>query len=96
MRSSDQLNKYLPLLKFSNDDYSQKVFVSYGTFVHDHNNKAIFKIFQKQQLINYHKNHQNRTYTENDMCEIRANVFDNGDNKIKAKIFCIYISYKSK
>ncbi len=88
LRSSNELNKYSSILKLSKDNNSQKVFVSYGTFVVDHNGKSIFKVFLKQQLINYHRNVKNKSYYDNDMCEIRANVFDNGDDKIKAKIFC--------
>jgi len=87
LRSSVEFNKYSAILKFTKEDKCQKVFVSYGTFVIDHNGKSIFKVFLKQQLINYNKNTKNRMYVENDMCEIRANVFDNGDDKIKAKIY---------
>lgn len=88
MRSTSELNRYSAILKFSKDNNSQKVFVSYGTFVLDHNNRSIFKIFLKQQLINFNRNPKNKTYYDNDMCILRANVFDNGDDKIKAKIFC--------
>src|SRR4051812_28596107 len=87
LRSTSVLDKYSAVLKFSKENNSQKVFVSFGTFVHDHENKPIFKIFQKQQLINYSKD-KNKSFLDRDTCQIRANVLDNGDDKIKAKIFC--------
>ena len=65
MRSISELNKYSAILKFSKEDKSQKVFVSFGTFVLDHNGKSIFKIFLKQQLINYHKNIKNKNANDN-------------------------------
>jgi len=86
LRSSSTLNKYSSILKFSKENNSQKVFVSLGTFVHDHLGKPIFKVFQKQQLINYNKD-KNKAFVDRDVCQIRANVFDNGDEKIKARIF---------
>jgi hypothetical protein len=48
-------------------DGSQKVFVLFGIFVIDQNGKVIFNIFLKQQLINYHKNLKNKTYTDIDI-----------------------------
>ena len=76
-------------MKFSKENNSQKVFVSYGTFVHDHDENPIFKVFLKQQLINYSRD-KNKPFIDRDVCQIRANIHDNGDDKIKSNIYCIY------
>ena len=52
-RSSDVLNKFSAVVKISKEDRCQKVFASFGTFVNDAKGNMYFKIFLKQQLINF-------------------------------------------
>ena len=52
-RSSDELNKFSAIIKISKEDRCQKVFASLGTFVYDGKGNMYFKIFLKQQLIDY-------------------------------------------
>jgi hypothetical protein len=53
LRSSDVLNKFSVVVKLSKEDRCQKVFASFGTFVFDAKGNMYFKIFLKQQLINF-------------------------------------------
>jgi len=85
-RSSDVLNKFSAVIKLSKEDRSQKVFVSFGTFVFDAKDNMYFKSFLKQQLINYSKT-KNKYYYDNDICEIKGNVLDCGDDRIRAKFY---------
>jgi len=85
-RTSDVLNKFSAVIKISKEDRSQKVFVSYGTFVSDSKENTYFKIFLKQQLINYSKI-KNKYYYDNDICEVKGNILDCGDDKIRAKLY---------
>lgn len=53
MRSNDALDKFSVVIKLSKEDRCQKVFASFGTFVSDSKGTMYFKIFLKQQLINF-------------------------------------------
>lgn len=55
-RSNEALNEYSAIVKITKEDKSQKMFISMGTFVKDCNNNEVFKIFQKQQLIDSSSN----------------------------------------
>lgn len=52
-RSLDELNKFSAIIKISKEDRSQKVFASFGTFIFDAKETMYFKIFLKQQLIDF-------------------------------------------
>ena len=52
-RSSDVFNKFSAVIKISKEDRCQKVFASFGTFVNDSKGNMFFKVFLKQQLINF-------------------------------------------
>jgi hypothetical protein len=52
-RSNDYFDEFTSVLKFSKEDKSQRIFISMGTFVRDCHENLIFKIFSKQQLIDY-------------------------------------------
>jgi hypothetical protein len=85
-RSSDVLNKFSAVIKISKEDRCQKVFASFGTFVFDAKDNMYFKVFLKQQLINYSKT-KNKYYYDNDICELKGNILDCGDDRIRAKFF---------
>lgn len=96
-RTSEAFNEYTSVVRISKEDKSQKVFVSFGTFVKDQNNDLIFKVFLKQQLIDFSSKYfqflkcfleiKNRSYYENDTCEVRAYILDMGEDKIITKLF---------
>jgi len=96
LRSDADFNEYSAIIKISKEDKSQNMHVSMGTFVHDINCNLIFKIFSKQQLIDYSsiwiifKNLleiRNKSYKENDICELKAYVYENAEEKITAKFY---------
>jgi len=53
LRNDNFLNCNSAILKLSKGLKSQKVFLEIGTFVVDSKGELLFKIFLKQQLINY-------------------------------------------
>ena len=55
-RSDLEFDEYSSIIRISKEDKSQNVHVSLGTFVMDKYNNLIFKIFSKQQLIDYSSN----------------------------------------
>jgi hypothetical protein len=52
-RTEESFNTYSAVAKISKDDRSQKLFINLGTFVSDKNDNLIFKVFSRQQLIDY-------------------------------------------
>jgi len=76
------------VLKFYKDYKSQKVFVTFGRYIYNTiNNLHFYKVFLKQQLINYNKKKQALKFMDNDIVELRGNILDFGDNDILAKIY---------
>ena len=54
LRSDDKLDCNSAIIKISKDQpKSQKVFLELGTFVTDSNGELVFKIFLKQQMIDF-------------------------------------------
>jgi hypothetical protein len=87
LRSNDCLDKRTAVLKITKEDRSQKIFASFGTFVLDKNSDLVFKIFIKQQIINFTSD-SSQIYRENDISRIKGVVIDNGKEKIIVKIYC--------
>jgi hypothetical protein len=52
-RSKDKLGKNSAIIKLSKELNSQKVFASFGTYVHDDKGELFFKVFLKQQLLDF-------------------------------------------
>jgi hypothetical protein len=52
-RSNEEFDEFSSIIKISKEDKSQNIHVSLGTFVKDKYQNLIFKIFSKQQLIDY-------------------------------------------
>jgi hypothetical protein len=55
-RTAEKLTKFTSVLKLSKEARSQKVFASLGTFVMNQKGVLVFKVFIKQQLINFSSN----------------------------------------
>ncbi len=88
LRSNHCLNKHTAVLKITKEDRSQKIFASFGTFVLDKNSDLIFKVFIKQQIINFTSD-SSQIYKENDLSRVKGVVIDNGQDKIVVKIYRI-------
>jgi len=57
LRTDDKLDENSAIIKISKEDKSQKMFVSFGTMVHEEDREEpIFKIFTNQQLIDTSSN----------------------------------------
>ena len=80
-------NKYSSLIKIIKERYSNKCFVTFGTFCENSKdpNQISYKTFLKRQLVNFNENN-NFKYLENDICEFNVNITDNGSENIEAKI----------
>ena len=55
-RVDEYFDEYSAVLRISKEDKSQNLFISMGAFVRDQHKNLIFKIFSKQQLIDYSSN----------------------------------------
>jgi hypothetical protein len=95
LRTDDSFDEFSAVIRISKEDKSQNMFISMGTFVKDVHKNLVFKIFSKQQLIDfsskniYNDNHlelKTKSYKESDSCDVRAYILDTGDDKIIAKI----------
>lgn len=53
LRSDLEFNEYSAIIKIFKEDKSQNLHAAMGTFVRDIHNNLIFKVFTKQQLIDY-------------------------------------------
>lgn len=52
-RTDNEFTEHSAIVRVSKDEKSQKVFASLGTFLKDSQGNLVFKIFCKQQLIDY-------------------------------------------
>jgi hypothetical protein len=52
-RVNDYFDEYSIIIKIQKLENSQKIFASFGSFVKDNSNNSIFKIFAKEQLLDY-------------------------------------------
>ena len=73
-------------ISISKKDNSNSVFLSQGTFVQDLHKKLIYKVFCKQQLLDYSLT-KNPVYAGNDTVSIRLNIIDQGSEPLQGKIF---------
>lgn len=53
MRNESSFNTDTVVVRISKDANTQRCFLSLGTYITDINNNNIFKVFHKQQLIDY-------------------------------------------
>jgi len=74
------------VVKFQKESLSSKVFVSLGTWVESSNGNFIFKIFSRQQLIDFNKT-VNKMMTLKDMIELKFCIVDYNEDRINVKIF---------
>ena len=53
LRTDKDFDEYSVIIRISKDDKSQSVHMCMGTYVRDVHNNLVFKIFSKQQLIDF-------------------------------------------
>ena len=102
LRNDKFLNCNSAIIKLSKGIKSQKVFLEIGTFVVDSKGELLFKIFLKQQLINYSSKYlycysinfilevKNKQLSDNDATEIKLIITDTGEDKIFCNVYCKY------
>ena len=80
-------NKYSSLIKIIKEKYSNRCFITLGTFIQNSKNpnQISYKTFSKRQLVNFNDN-INFQYLENDICEFYAYITDSGNENINVKI----------
>ena len=80
-------NKYSSLIKIIKEKYSNRCFVTFGTFCESSKdpNQICYKTFLKRQLVNFNDN-VNFNCLENDICEFNIYISDSGNENIDAKI----------
>ena len=79
-------NKYSSLIKVTKERYSNKCFVTFGTFCENvkYPNKLSYKTFLKRQIVNF-ENSNIKNY-KNDICEFNVQIIDSGNENIDMKI----------
>lgn len=88
------------MIKIAKEEKSQRMFISLGTFVQDSVGNEVFKVFLKQQLIDNSSNNiiikfihnflleiKNKSYFENDECELKINLVDSGEDRIVIRLY---------
>ena len=80
-------NKYSSLIKIIKEKYSNKCFITFGTFCESSKNpnQVLYKTFLKRQLVDFNEN-DNFKYLENDICEFNVYITDAGNENIDTKI----------
>ena len=80
-------NKYSSLIKIIKEKYSNRCFITFGTFCENSKepHQISYKTFLKRQLVNFNEN-DNFRYLENDICEFNLHIIDCGNENIEAKI----------
>jgi hypothetical protein len=80
-------NKYSSLIKITKERYSNKCFISFGTFCENmkYPNKLSYKTFLKRQIVNFNDNSNIKHY-KNDICEFNVQVIDSGNENIDVKV----------
>jgi len=85
-RVMDYFDEYSVIMRVDKEDKSQKLFISLGSFVRDSQNNLVFKIFCKQQLIDYSKI-KNKMYVKGDLCKINLSLIDTTEEKVFIKVY---------
>ena len=80
-------NKYSSLIKITKERYSNKCFISFGTFCENmkYPNKLSYKTFLKRQIVNFNDSSNIKNY-KNDICEFNVQVIDSGNENIDVKV----------
>ncbi len=71
------------IIKIKKEDNSQRLYFLFGTYIRDQNNKLIFRIFHKQQLIDFGE--RPIGYMKNDYSDVRLILIDNQE-KIEVNV----------
>ena len=80
-------NKYSSLIKIIKEKYSNRCFITFGTFCQNSKdpNQISYKTFLKRQLVNFNDNVSFQC-SDNDICEFNAYITDSGNENINVKI----------
>lgn len=102
MRNESSFNTDTVVVRISKDANTQRCFLSLGTYITDINNNNIFKVFHKQQLIDYTSKwdiaylsiyyyvwieKKSKQYQELDVCDYVLQINDIFEDKISCKIY---------
>lgn len=74
------------VITISKKENSQSVFISLGTFVKDVHDNMIYKVFSKQQLLDY-SDKKSTLFQKTDTCSIKLEFDDKGDEFLRGKIY---------
>lgn len=103
-RVNDYFDEFAAAFKIEKAENSPKVFFSVGAFVKDSQDNLIFKVFVKEQLIDFSSKlkystnftytlhlilieSKNKSYIENDICFIKAQIVDTCDDSFLARVY---------
>jgi hypothetical protein len=90
-------DKHNAIVKVSKEDKSQKCFISLAIFSEDEKSFLNYKTFVKRQLINFSSKYlliliiefKSHFFIENDMCNLKLNIVDIGNEKLNIKVYGI-------
>lgn len=84
--TNEQFDVTSSVITISKKENSQRVFVSFGTFVKDIHDNLIYKVFSRQQLLDYNDK-KSRLSQETDTCSVQLEFEDKGEEFLKGKIY---------
>jgi hypothetical protein len=76
-RVNDSLDEYTTIIKIKKEKGSQRLYLNLGTYVKDIHGNLIFRIFHKQQLVDFGM--RAKGYVENDYSDIKMIILDRED-----------------
>lgn len=79
------------VIKLSKEERSQRIFISFGTWVIEEDlletfKTKAFKIFTRQQLVDFSKV-KSKMYIEKDICDVKLQIIDSNEEKVSVKAF---------
>jgi hypothetical protein len=86
-RVNDFFDDSSVIMKIEKEENCQRIFASLGTFIKDIRGNLIFRVFLRQQLIDFSEKTKNSSYVENDISFVKMYMLDSGYSKILSKIF---------
>ena len=92
LRSANKFDTETVVVKINKEGNSQKCFISLGTYVKDKNNKSLFKVFTRQQLVDFQSKilkieSKSKIYSEGDICDFLLTINDSFEDKLVCKVF---------
>lgn len=85
LRAGDKFTTDTAVIMVTKIRQSQTCYISFGTFVKDVHDNLIYKIFTRQQLLDYSKE-KNANNIKNDITQFKLEVFDKGEDSINVSV----------